>query len=67
LPKKICAPCLLQEDVDRKIKRAKHETIVGPAVDKSIAHEAVGVKPAALVSNELQVIKKKNPVMQVNW
>jgi U11/U12 small nuclear ribonucleoprotein SNRNP65 len=57
----------LQEDVDRKIKRAKHEAIVGPAVDKSIAHEAVGVKPAALVSNELQVIKKKNPVMQVNW
>ncbi|XP_047093419.1 U11/U12 small nuclear ribonucleoprotein 65 kDa protein-like isoform X1 [Lolium rigidum] len=53
------------EDVDRKIKRAKHEAIVGPAVDKSIAHEAVGVKPAALVSNELQVIKKKNPVMQI--
>ena len=55
----------MQEDVDRKIKRAKHEAIVGPAVDKSVAHEAVGVKPAALVSNELQVIKKKNPVMQV--
>ena len=55
----------MQEDVDRKIKRAKHEAIVGPAVDKSVAHESVGVKPAALVSNELQVIKKKNPVMQV--
>ncbi|CAM0908852.1 unnamed protein product [Alopecurus aequalis] len=53
------------EDVDRKIKRAKHEAIVGPAVDKSVAHEAVEVKPAALVSNELQVIKKKNPVMQI--
>lgn len=50
------------EDVDkRKIKRAKREAIVGPAVDKSVAHEAVGVKPAALVSSELQVIKKKNP------
>uniref|UniRef100_J3LND9 RRM domain-containing protein n=1 Tax=Oryza brachyantha TaxID=4533 RepID=J3LND9_ORYBR len=55
------------EDVDkRKVKRMKHETIVGPAVDKSIAHEAVGVKPAALVSSELQVIKKKNPVLQIN-
>ncbi|KAJ1297335.1 hypothetical protein BS78_01G367600 [Paspalum vaginatum] len=54
------------EDVDkRKSKRAKHESIVGPAVDKSVAHEAVGVKPAALVSNELQVIKKKNPVLQI--
>ncbi|KAL6902216.1 hypothetical protein ACP4OV_005092 [Aristida adscensionis] len=54
------------EDVDkRKSKRAKHEAIVGPAVDKSVAHEAVGVKPAALVSNELQVIKKKNPVLQI--
>ncbi|WVZ95137.1 hypothetical protein U9M48_040938 [Paspalum notatum var. saurae] len=55
-----------QEDVDkRKSKRAKHESIVGPAVDKSVAHEAVGVKPAVLVSNELQVIKKKNPVLQI--
>ncbi|KAG8063532.1 hypothetical protein GUJ93_ZPchr0003g17770 [Zizania palustris] len=55
------------EEVDkRKVKRAKHEAIVGPAVDKSIAHEAVGLKPAALVSNELQVIKKKNPVLQIN-
>ncbi|KAL5217839.1 hypothetical protein ABZP36_018523 [Zizania latifolia] len=55
------------EEVDkRKVKHAKHEAIVGPAVDKSIAHEAVGLKPAALVSNELQVIKKKNPVLQIN-
>ncbi|PAN49872.1 hypothetical protein GQ55_9G491400 [Panicum hallii var. hallii] len=54
------------DDVDkRKSKRAKHEVIVGPAVDKSVAHEAVGVKPAALVSTELQVIKKKNPVLQI--
>ncbi|XP_062215731.1 U11/U12 small nuclear ribonucleoprotein 65 kDa protein-like [Phragmites australis] len=54
------------EDVDkRKSKCAKHEAIVGPAVDKSVAHEAVGLKPAGLVSNELQVIKKKNPVLQI--
>ncbi|KAL6660148.1 hypothetical protein ACP70R_002270 [Stipagrostis hirtigluma subsp. patula] len=54
-----------EDDEKRKSKRAKHETIVGPAVDKSVAHEAVGLKPAALVSNELQVIKKKNPVLQI--
>lgn len=54
------------EDIDkRKIKRAKHEAIVGPAVDKNVAHEAVGVKSVTLVSNELQVIKKKNPVLQI--
>ena len=63
-----CTFYLSQEDIDkRKSKRAKHETIVGPAVDKSVAHEALGVKPVALVSNELQVIKKKNPVLQVNY
>ena len=51
-----CTFYLSQEDIDkRKSKRAKHETIVGPAVDKSVAHE------------ELQVIKKKNPVLQVNY
>uniref|UniRef100_A0A0D9VTK0 RRM domain-containing protein n=1 Tax=Leersia perrieri TaxID=77586 RepID=A0A0D9VTK0_9ORYZ len=55
------------EEVDkRKVKRTKHEAIVGPAVDKNIAHEAVGVKPVALVSSELQVIKKKNPILQIN-
>ncbi|VAI43124.1 unnamed protein product [Triticum turgidum subsp. durum] len=54
------------EDVDtREVKRAKHEAIVGPAVDRSVAHESVGVKPVALVPNELQVIKKKNPVLQI--
>jgi U11/U12 small nuclear ribonucleoprotein SNRNP65 len=63
-----CTFFLSQEDIDkRKSKRAKHEAIVGPAVDKSVAHEAVGVKPVALVSNALQVIKKKNPVLQVNY
>jgi U11/U12 small nuclear ribonucleoprotein 65 kDa protein len=63
-----CTFYLPQEDIDkRKIKRAKHEAIVGPAVDKNVAHEAVGVKSVALVSNELQVIKKKNPVLQVDY
>jgi U11/U12 small nuclear ribonucleoprotein 65 kDa protein len=58
---------ILQEDVDKhKSKRAKRKAIVGPAVDRSVAHEAVGVKPASLVSSELQVIKKKNPVLQVD-
>ncbi|KAK3151508.1 hypothetical protein QOZ80_3AG0246770 [Eleusine coracana subsp. coracana] len=54
------------EDGDKhKSKQAKHEAIVGPAFDKSVAHEAVGVKPASLVSSERQVIKKKNPVLQI--
>ena len=46
-------------------KRARHETIIGPAIDKDVAHEAVGVKPATLVPKEIPVIKKKNPVLQV--
>lgn len=46
-------------------KRARHETIIGPAIDKDVAHEAVGLKPATLVPKEIPVIKKKNPVLQV--
>jgi len=38
---------------------------VGPAVDKDVAHEAIGVKPATLVPKEIPMIKKKNPVLQV--
>ena len=38
---------------------------MGPAVDKYVAHEAVGLKPACLVPKEIPVIKKKNPVLQV--
>ncbi|KAI4979603.1 hypothetical protein ZWY2020_016356 [Hordeum vulgare] len=54
------------EDVNaRKVKRAKHEAIVGPAVDKSVAHESVGVKPVALVPNEIRVIKRKKSVLQI--
>ncbi|XP_037493895.1 U11/U12 small nuclear ribonucleoprotein 65 kDa protein [Jatropha curcas] len=46
-------------------KRVRREAIVGPAVDKDVAHEAVGVKPSALVPKEIPVIKKKNPVLQI--
>ncbi|XP_061944355.1 U11/U12 small nuclear ribonucleoprotein 65 kDa protein-like isoform X2 [Populus nigra] len=46
-------------------KRVKREAIVGPAADKDIVHEAVGLKPASLVPKEIPVIKKKNPVLQI--
>ncbi|KAI3706507.1 hypothetical protein L6452_24301 [Arctium lappa] len=46
-------------------KRIKREAIVGPAVDKDVAHEAVGLKPATLVPKEIPMIKKKNPVLQI--
>lgn len=46
-------------------KRARQEAIVGPAVDKDVSHEAVGVKHASLVPKEIPIIKKKNPVLQV--
>ncbi|XP_022718968.1 LOW QUALITY PROTEIN: U11/U12 small nuclear ribonucleoprotein 65 kDa protein-like [Durio zibethinus] len=46
-------------------KRARREVIVGPAIDKSVAHEAVGVKPATLIPKEIPLIKKKNPVLQI--
>ncbi|MBA0618737.1 hypothetical protein Godav_028035 [Gossypium davidsonii] len=46
-------------------KRARREVIVGPAIDKSVAHEAVGVKPATLIPKEIPLIKKKNPLLQI--
>ncbi|KAL5547126.1 hypothetical protein UlMin_006813 [Ulmus minor] len=49
----------------RGVKRVKREAIVGPAVDKGVAHEAVGLKPATLVPKEIPVIKKRNPVLQI--
>ncbi|KAK1293993.1 hypothetical protein QJS10_CPA16g01341 [Acorus calamus] len=45
-------------------KRPKREAIVGPGVDKGVAHEAVGLKPAMLVPKEIPVIKRKKPVIQ---
>lgn len=49
----------------RKRKRVKREAIVGPAVDKGVAHESVGLKEANLVPKEIPLIKKKNPVLQI--
>lgn len=56
-----------EEDADNAYsrKRTKREAIVGPAVDKGVAHEAVGLKPATLVPKEVPMIKKKNPVLQI--
>ncbi|GAV86168.1 RRM_1 domain-containing protein [Cephalotus follicularis] len=53
--------------VKSRRKRARKEAIVGPAVDKDVAHEAVGVKPASLVPKEIPIIKKKNPVLQIKF
>ncbi|KAJ8530243.1 hypothetical protein K7X08_037078 [Anisodus acutangulus] len=48
-----------------KQKRIKREAILGPAVDKDVAHEAVGLRAAALVPKEMPVVKKKNPIIQI--
>ncbi|WCJ43672.1 RNA-binding region-containing protein 3 [Euphorbia peplus] len=63
------------EDVDEKVspsrkaksgrKRVKRESIVGPAFDKDVVHEDVGVKPSSLVPKEIPVVKKKNSVLQI--
>ncbi|POO00326.1 Splicing factor-like protein [Trema orientale] len=49
----------------RGLKRVRREAILGPAVDKDVAHEAVGLKTATLVPKEIPVIKKRNPVLQI--
>lgn len=51
--------------VRRKRKRNKREDIVGPAVDKDVDHEAVGLKQATLTAKEIPMIKKNNPVLQI--
>ncbi|CAH9127474.1 unnamed protein product [Cuscuta epithymum] len=48
-----------------KRKRMKREAIVGPAVNKDVAHEAVGLKPGVLLPKEMPMIKKKNSVLQI--
>ncbi|KAL8521198.1 hypothetical protein ACS0TY_011659 [Phlomoides rotata] len=48
-----------------KRKRVKRQAIVGPAVDKDVAHEAVGLKQVAIVPKEKPIIKKKNTVLQI--
>lgn len=57
----------MQEDAEsgHRRKRRRREAIVGPAVDKGVAHEDVGLKPVSLVPKEVPVIRKKNPVLQV--
>lgn len=52
-------------DARPKRKRVKRQAIVGPAVDKDVAHEAVGLKQVALVPKERPLIKKNNTVLQV--
>ncbi|KAK9072681.1 hypothetical protein SSX86_009116 [Deinandra increscens subsp. villosa] len=54
-----------EENVGSRRKRAKRETIVGPGIDKDVAHEAVGLKPAILTPKEIPMIRKKNPVLQI--
>ncbi|XP_006853102.2 U11/U12 small nuclear ribonucleoprotein 65 kDa protein isoform X1 [Amborella trichopoda] len=46
-------------------KRVKRVAIVGPAVDKDVSHEAVGVKPISVVPKGITAIKKKNSVLQI--
>ncbi|KAH6755478.1 RNA-binding family protein [Perilla frutescens var. hirtella] len=55
----------VKREVRPKRKRAKRQAIVGPAVDKDVAHEAVGLKQVALIPKEKPIIKKKNPVVQI--
>ncbi|XP_042000282.1 U11/U12 small nuclear ribonucleoprotein 65 kDa protein-like isoform X2 [Salvia splendens] len=55
----------VRQEARPKRKRAKKQAIVGPAVDKDVAHEAVGLKQVALVPKEKPIIKKKNPVLQI--
>ncbi|KAF3322574.1 U11/U12 small nuclear ribonucleoprotein [Carex littledalei] len=52
-----------EDDEGRKRKKVKREVIVGPAVDKTVAHESVGLKPVTVPKE--RVIKKKAPVLQI--
>ncbi|KAG9148320.1 hypothetical protein Leryth_012264 [Lithospermum erythrorhizon] len=54
-----------EDAAGHRSKRMKRESIVGPAIDKGVAHEAVGLRSAALVPKEIPVIKKKNSVLQI--
>lgn len=48
-----------------KRKRIKREAIVGPAVNKNVAHESVGLKPAVLTPKEIPVVKNNPSFLQV--
>lgn len=52
-------------DPQPKAKRIKREAILGPALNNHVPHEAVGLKPSALLPKEIPIIKKKNPVLQI--
>ncbi|EOA37483.1 hypothetical protein CARUB_v10011629mg [Capsella rubella] len=46
-------------------KRARHENLVGPGMDKDVPHETVGVKPSSLTPKEIPRIRKNKHVMQI--
>ncbi|KAM7269202.1 hypothetical protein ACFE04_024699 [Oxalis oulophora] len=54
-----------ESKVKHRRKRARKEAIIGPAVNKEVAHEAVGLKPASLLPKEIPIIKKKSSVLQI--
>ncbi|KAL5707603.1 hypothetical protein ACHQM5_018490 [Ranunculus cassubicifolius] len=54
-----------EDEIKRGRKRSRREAIVGPAVDKDVAHESVGLKSASLIPKEIPIIKKKNHVLEI--
>lgn len=69
--KGLIAPWLFQ-DADEKSeapksrrKRVKRESILGPAVNKEVVHEAVGLKPSILTPKEIPKIRTNAPVLKV--
>ncbi|CAA2970850.1 U11 U12 small nuclear ribonucleo 65 kDa isoform X1 [Olea europaea subsp. europaea] len=55
----------VQGEIGPKRKRVKRQAILGPAVDKDVAHEAVGLKASALIPKEKPILKKKKSIQQV--
>ncbi|CAI9774683.1 unnamed protein product [Fraxinus pennsylvanica] len=51
-------------EVGPKRKHVKQQAILGPAVDKYVANDAVGLKPAALIPKEKPIVKK-NSILHV--
>ncbi|CAI9096942.1 OLC1v1033206C1 [Oldenlandia corymbosa var. corymbosa] len=51
--------------VGSKRKRIKRQTIIGPAIDEDVPHEAAGLKRATLLPKEIPLVKKNNPVLQI--
>lgn len=50
----------------KSFKRPRHEGLVGPNLDKGTSNEAAGAKPISLLPKEVPIIKKKQPVLQIN-